>query len=81
MTHNLRCWLDDDGEHVWQAHNCVSARTYSMLPLGTAPDRWHAKPDGAVVPSIKCATCGMHEHGKLEPIGYVDPVAFAERSA
>ena len=48
-------WLDDDGYHVWQRHDCRSEPSESMLPWPT----WNAK-GKAVEPSLMCDSCGLH---------------------
>jgi hypothetical protein len=54
-------WMDEDGEHVWMAHDCTDRRVATMLPHPT----WHAAPAPAgtgtvVVPSFACSDCGIH---------------------
>jgi hypothetical protein len=53
--HNATWWLDEDGKHVWQSHDCVKGRVTSMLPWS----KWSMK-DGTVTPSVVCELCGMH---------------------
>ena len=54
---HAKAWLDEDGEHVWQSHNCEDEAVESMLPH----PQWHASKDGTKVePSIHCLRCGMH---------------------
>jgi hypothetical protein len=54
---SLRCWLDEDGIHVWQAHDCNEGhRSVGMLPHPT----WQAIDGGRVEPSIDCDGCGLH---------------------
>lgn len=48
-------WLDEDGRHVWLAHDCSKGREETMLPYPT----WHAE-GGKVQPSVNCGACGMH---------------------
>ncbi len=62
---SLRCWLDPDGKHVWQAHDCVDHKTsVSKLPWPV----WRALPDGKVTPSIICdAGCRLHAFGQIGP--------------
>jgi hypothetical protein len=60
----LRCWLDEDGEHVWQSHVCKDGqRVTSILPRGP----WRADAKGDVTPSINCHGCGLHTFGRIEP--------------
>lgn len=48
-------WLDNDGRHIWFAHDCTTERVATMLPWPV----WHS--DGHnVVPSISCEACGLH---------------------
>ena len=55
-------WLDDDGQHVWTAHDCKGSWTVVMLPwpkwqaMGSSDDRliW-------LHPSFDCQACGLHE--------------------
>lgn len=49
-------WLDMDGYHVWQAHDCVGGRSRSMLPWPT----WIKTQNGSVWPSVTCHACGLH---------------------
>jgi hypothetical protein len=56
----LRCWLADDGRHVWQAHDCNGNRVVSMMPT-----IWKAE-GGRVSPSIHCVRCGLHAFGMIE---------------
>lgn len=52
-------WLDEDGEHVWFAHNCRAGRVETMLPH----PMWSADvATGAVRPSIDCRECGTHAY-------------------
>lgn len=58
---DARCWLDDDGEHVWTVHTCSGGlRSVTMLPWPV----WRAV-DGLVEPSINCHSCGAHYWGIL----------------
>lgn len=59
---SLRCWLDGDGLHVWQAHDCTDGRSVGMLPYPT----WQAVEGNRVAPSIDCAGCGLHTHGTID---------------
>lgn len=55
-----RAWLDDDGEHVHLAHDCLTERVRGMQPWPT----WRA--NGAMVePSVSCTACGLHTHVPL----------------
>ena len=57
----LNCWLDSDGVHVWQRHDCDKGESKSMLPH----PKWRA--DGKKVwPSIMCGECGPHAFGTIE---------------
>lgn len=47
-----RAWLDEDGKHVWFAHDCTTGRDTSRLPWPT----WRAEGD-AVAPSIDWLSC------------------------
>lgn len=51
-----RAWRDEDGYHVWQAHDCKGGqRSVSKLPW----PQWKA--DGErVQPSVICGLCGLH---------------------
>jgi len=52
-----RAWLDEDGRHIWFAHDCVDGREFTWLP-----STWKADADGRyVTPSIMCSDCGFHE--------------------
>lgn len=64
---NARVWLDDDGKHVWQGHDCEDGeRVTSILPWPT----WHVVGQ-KVEPSIHCLRCGLH--------GFFDLVVDAPR--
>jgi hypothetical protein len=52
-----RAWLDEDGQHIWLAHDHKGYRDRSMLLY---PD-WQAV-DGKVEPSVVC-DCGLHVVG------------------
>ncbi len=60
---SLRCWIDPDGLHVWQAHDCVDGRCVAMLPWPT----WQ-RLGIAVAPSISCETCGLHTFGSINAV-------------
>lgn len=61
-----RCWLDDeDGYHIWTAHDCNGRRNTTMLPH----PEWSATADGRVEPSVNCFDCGAHYFGTIEPAG------------
>lgn len=64
MSHFLdaRCWLDEDGQHVWCQHRCKSGESTTILPWPI----WQAV-DGQVWPSISCSDCDLHVMGC--PIG------------
>lgn len=55
-----RAWLDNDGQHVWMAHDCTTERVVTMLPWPV----WHST-GLAVEPSFSCDTCGIHTHVEL----------------
>lgn len=57
-----RAWVDDDGQHVWFAHDCAQERVSTMLPWPT----WQVLPDGHVEPSIDCQACGLHARYTIE---------------
>lgn len=60
----LRCWLDADGRHIWQRHDCVDGPSESMLP-----DTWRVIGTNYpkdVHPSIICTACGLHAFGTVE---------------
>ena len=59
---NGRCWVDDDGRHVWFAHDCAEGRVATMLPWPT----WQVLADGRVAPSIDCRACGLHANYPVE---------------
>jgi hypothetical protein len=65
----LRCWMDSDGSHVWQSHECKGKEVESMLPnppwriVGPAP---YPGLPGRVEPSIICDGCGLHAFGRAE---------------
>ncbi len=65
---SLICWLDDDGRHVWQQHDCNGQRVQSMLPTtwraGDVSEPTHNSPRD-VTPSIHCLTCGLHAFGTI----------------
>lgn len=52
-----RAWLDNDGRHVWVAHDCTTERVATMLPFPI----WHST-GLAVEPSVSCDACGLHTH-------------------
>lgn len=55
-------WLDDDGRHVWFAHDCAEGRVETMLPHPT----WIADPvTDDVRPAIDCRECGTHAYFNL----------------
>ncbi len=64
-----KCWLDPDGRHVWQEHECLYGTiSRSILPNSKwSPEGGWAVYDGrvgvAVVPSIDCHACWKHEVG------------------
>lgn len=57
-----RAWMDEDGYHVWFAHDCVNGPITTMLPsqwertnmLGNTTDT------GRVEPSLHCGKCQLH---------------------
>lgn len=53
-------WLDDDGDHVWSAHDCTDRRDIHMLewPTWQVADRTAVRP--VVTPSYQCDDCGFH---------------------
>ncbi len=57
-----RCWVDDDGQHVWFAHDCTEGRVATMLPWPT----WQVLPTGKVEPSLSCEACGLHAFYAVE---------------
>lgn len=62
MIQRPMAWLDDDGKHVWSAHDCRGEWVVAMLPWPT----WHAmaSSDDRVIwlyPSFHCQACGLHE--------------------
>lgn len=59
---SARCWVDDDGRHIWFAHDCAQERVATMLPWPT----WQVLPNGRIEPSISCETCGFHEFMPIE---------------
>lgn len=54
------CWLDEDGLHVWTAHDCGGRRNTTMLPYPT----WSAV-GNQVTPSIHCLDCEAHYMGTI----------------
>lgn len=48
-------WLDEDGTHVWSAHDCTDHREIHMLEWPT----WQIDGD-KVTPSYQCDGCGFH---------------------
>lgn len=56
-----RAWLDNDGRHVWIAHDCTEGRVTTMLPW----PNWHST-GLHVEPSIVCEACGLHVVARLE---------------
>lgn len=69
----LRCWLDEDGEHIWQSHRCMPigaiGTIFDDFPLSISmlPNVWRAVAGGHVEPSISCDICGLHTFGKIDP--------------
>lgn len=61
-------WLDEDGYHVWLAHDCVAERVVTMLPY----PNWHVVA-AQVEPSVSCEACGLHTVGLLNAVSHVDP--------
>jgi len=51
-----KAWLDADGYHVWQSHECREGVEISMLP---SPP-WHVTDGGRVHPSVLCDACSLH---------------------
>lgn len=77
---NGRCWVDDDGQHVWFAHDCAQERVATMLPRPT----WQVLDNGRVEPSIHCRTCGLHARYAIEWAPYgreVVPSRTSENAA
>lgn len=80
-----RAWVDPDGYHIWLAHDCVSARTITILPWPV----WHAvatkNQDGHVVggvePSVDCVACGLHTFLDVHPLEPHEPDAIAWAAA
>lgn len=59
---SLRCWMDPDGLHVWQAHDCAGGeRSVGMLPWPV----WQRIDANRVEPSISCDGCGLHTFGEI----------------
>lgn len=65
-----RTWVDDDGMHVWFAHDCAQGRSMEMLPWPI----WQVLPNGRVEPSINCEACGLHSFYAIEWTPYGRPV-------
>lgn len=58
-----RAWLDDDGYHIWMAHDCFRGREAFMLPYPT----WKMNEDGKTAsPSFHCTLCNCHTTGTIE---------------
>lgn len=66
-----RAWLDEDGKHVWAAHDCTNGRVTAMLPYPP----WGVADDRRVEPSFHCHECDTHVF--LE-IGEGDDLAVVE---
>ncbi len=62
-----RGWLDADGKHVWQSHECVEGRVTSMLPWPI----WKQRADDPryAEPSVACSKCGLHTFLLIESDG------------
>ena len=58
---NIETWLDEDGTHVWLAHDCKGERVVTMLPW----PMWQADSTGSVVPSFACDRCMTHSSVRL----------------
>lgn len=52
---SARAWMDEDGQHVVLAHDCVEHRDVHILPWPT----WQ-NVEGMVDPSYDCDACGLH---------------------
>jgi hypothetical protein len=65
-----QAWLDEDGRHVWLAHDCAKGRVTTMLPT-----TWKADAEGHVSPSIDCRACGAHFFAQIEPRPEFEPAA------
>jgi hypothetical protein len=52
---SVDAWLDDDGQHVVIAHDCVATREVHILPWPT----WQAN-GSDITPSYSCDDCGVH---------------------
>lgn len=74
---NARCWVDDDGQHVWFAHDCTTERVATMLPWPT----WQVLPTGRVEPSIDCGACGLHARYAIEWTPYGRAVVPGQKAA
>lgn len=68
-------WLDEDGTHVWLAHDCAGARVVTMLPY----PNWRVV-GGKVEPSICCGLCGLHTFGLLGAVSHVEPAEQEARA-
>lgn len=71
-----RAWLDEDGYHVWFAHDCVNGRSVTMLPYPRWAAEWRR-----VMPSIDCGDCGLHTHYGIEWVILRTPDDIAARRA
>lgn len=58
---SARAWMDEDGQHVVIAHDCVAHRVAHILPWPT----WQAV-EGSVDPSYDCGTCGLHSRTSID---------------
>jgi hypothetical protein len=74
-----RGWLDDDGKHVWQSHECVTGRVTSMLPWPI----WKARRDDPRYcdPSVSCSACGLHTFLLIERDGEAQAADLARDEA
>lgn len=54
-------WLDEDGYHVWVAHDCKGERLITMLPWPV----WQANDAREITPSFSCKRCATHAFLKV----------------
>lgn len=72
-----RCWMDEDGRHVWWRHTCVDGERTTMLPHMAGG--WRAE-NGRCSPSIVCTIPGCNYH-EIPAIDSEPPADWQPRSA
>ena len=57
-------WMDEDGEHVWIAHNCNGDGVIHKATNGI----WRPNAERTKVePSYNCDRCGCHQFVEIRP--------------